>query len=90
MCAIPAEFPELAVGSTGWRLIFAQHSTERAHIFRRVGGPTGPRHRVAAHSRSPYFDEDVLKPSTFVEYDVYVQAEADNIQDRSHPMSAST
>ncbi len=87
-----AEFPELAVVPAGRRLAIAHCSSERAHIFRRVGGPAGPWHRVAVYARFPYLDEEVLAPDTFVEYDVHVQADADagTLQVRSHLLSATT
>ena len=87
---MPAQSPVLAVVPAGRRLAFAHHPAGRAHIFRRVGGPAGPWHRVAVHARSPYLDEDVLAPGTFVEYYLYVQDDADSLQDRSHLMSTTT
>jgi hypothetical protein len=89
---MPPQLPELAVVPAGRRLVFARHPTERAHIFRRVGGPAGPWHRVAVHARCPYLDEDVLAPGTFVEYYVHVQADTptDALQDRSHLVSTTT
>ncbi|GAC1598278.1 MAG: hypothetical protein NVS3B25_24030 [Hymenobacter sp.] len=82
----------LALVAAGRQLAFAHHPTERAHIFRRVGGPAGPWQRVAIHARSPYLDEDVLAPGTFVEYYVHVPADSNEgtRQDRSHLVSTTT
>ena len=78
--------PELTPVATGRRIAFARHPGERAHLFRRVGGPAGPWHRVAVNARCPFVDEDVLAPGTFVEYYVHVQADAadSSSQNRSY------
>ncbi|OGX81446.1 hypothetical protein BEN47_05725 [Hymenobacter lapidarius] len=89
---MPFLFLGLDVIPAGRQLAFARHPAERAHIFRRVGGRAGPWHRVAVYARSPYLDEDVLAPGTFVEYYVHVQADADagTLQVCSHLLSATT
>jgi hypothetical protein len=82
--------PELVLVATGRRLTFAAHPGERAHVFRRVGGATGPWHRVAVHARCPFLDEDVLAPGTAVEYYVHVQAAEGNPQNRSYRLDIIT
>lgn len=88
---MPVYSPELAVGPAGRRLAFTAHPAERAHIFRRVGGPAGFWQRVAVHASSPYLDEDALAPGSLVEYYLLVQAntEANASQERSHLVSAT-
>ena len=84
--------PELALVAAGRRLTFSARPGERAHIFRRVGGAAGPWRRVAVHARCPFVDEDVLAPSTCVEYYVHVPAEAadGSARDRSLLLSITT
>lgn len=83
--------PELTVVATGRRLTFAARPGDRAHIFRRVGGATGPWQRVAVHAHSPFVDEGVLAPGTRVEYYVHVLGEAADggAADRSHLLSTT-
>ena len=84
--------PEILLVATGRRLTFTNEPGVRAHIFRRVGGAEGPWHKVAVYASSPFVDEDVLAPGTWVEYYVHVQAEAadGSVRNRSHLLSART
>jgi len=67
---------ELTLLLSSRRLSFRSNGTERAHIFRRVGGEQAPWQRVAVNTRSPFLDEDVFAPGTFLEYYVHVQAQS--------------
>jgi len=84
--------PELVLLAPGRRLTFAVEPSDRAHIFRRVGGSSGPWHRVAVYARSPFLDEDVFAPGTFLEYYLHVQAQAPDgtPATRSHLLSTTT
>lgn len=73
---MPAAPCELALLRAGRRLSFGRHGTERAHIFRRVGGEKAPWQRVAVNAPSPFLDEDVFAPGTVLEYYVHVQAQS--------------
>ena len=64
---------DLTLTPTGRHVAFSKEMLELAHIFRRVGGESGPWQRVAVNARSPYLDTDVFAPGTRLEY--YVQHE---------------
>ena len=70
-------------------LRFGSNDTERAHIFRRVGGENAPWQRLVVNACSPFLDEDVFAPGTLLEYYVHVQPQSPGgiAQDHSHLVS---
>ena len=70
---MPTAKIDLVLTPEGRHLTFSKELLEVAHLFRRVGGETGPWQRVAVNTRSPYLDADVFAPGTQLEY--YVQHE---------------
>lgn len=86
---MPTAKIDLVLTPEGRHLTFSKELLEVAHIFRRVGGETGPWQRVAVNTRSPYLDADVFAPGTKLEYYVQHETQQGEPEGRSHLVSTT-